>query len=198
MYIVRNILFKKLIKASISKANKMICWIVRNLIIREKSVMISIYKALIRPHLEYCVQLWNPVAAHGSWGIILELESVQRRFTRLIDEVGTLPYSRRLDPLSLTTLAERQIRGDLIEAFKVISGLTDYGLGLFGMGRSGLNLVSNSRCSKISTKVKNFHSSFLPERVRHYWNKLPLDGKSSETVLSFKIKLEAFKKDMIS
>ena len=176
----------------------MICWIVRNLIIREKSVMISIYKALIRPHLEYCVQLWNPVAAHGSWGIILELESVQRRFTRLIDEVGTLPYSRRLDPLSLTTLAERQIRGDLIEAFKVISGLTDYGLGLFGMGRSGLNLVSNSRCSKSSTKIKNFHSSFLPERVRHYWNKLPLDGKSSETVLSFKIKLEAFKKDMIS
>ena len=77
----------------------------------------------------------------------MELESVQRRFTRLIDEVGTLPYSRRLDPLSLTTLAERQIRGDLIEAFKVISGLTDYGLGLFGMGRSGLNLVSNSRCS---------------------------------------------------
>ena len=69
--------------------------------------MIAIYKALIRPHLEYCVQLWNPVAAHGSWGTVLELESVQRRFTRLIDEVGTLPYSRRLDILNLTTLAER-------------------------------------------------------------------------------------------
>ena len=80
--------------------------------------MIAIYKALIRPHLEYCVQLWNPVAAHGSWGTVLELESVQRRFTRLIDEVGTLPYSRRLEILNLTTLAERRIRGDLIEAFK--------------------------------------------------------------------------------
>ena len=84
--------------------------------------MISIYKALIRPHLEYCVQLWNPVAAHGSWGIILELESIQRRITRLIYEVGTLPYSRRLDLLNLTTLAEQRIRGDLIKAFKVISG----------------------------------------------------------------------------
>ena len=75
----------------------MICWIVRNLVIREKVVMIAIYKALIRLHLEYCVQLWNPPAAHGSWGTVLELESVQRRFTRLIDEVGTLPYSRAVD-----------------------------------------------------------------------------------------------------
>ena len=47
-------------------------------------------------------------------------------------------------------------------------------------------------------KIKNLHSSFLPERVRPYWNKLPTDVKSSEKVLSFKIKLEAFKKDMIS
>ena len=60
------------IKASISKANQMICWIVRNLIIRDKTVMLAIYKSLIRPHLEYCVQLWNPSAAHGSWRIVLE------------------------------------------------------------------------------------------------------------------------------
>ena len=117
-----SLLWNEQIKACISKANRMICWIVRNLVIREKVVMIAIYKALIRPHLEYCVQLWNPPAAHGSWGTVLELESVQRRFTRLIDEVGTLPYSRRLEILNLTTLAERRIRGDLIEAFKVTGG----------------------------------------------------------------------------
>ena len=94
-------------------------------IIREQRVMISIYKTLIRPHLEYCVQLWSPVATNGSWGIILDLEAVQRRFTRLIIEVGTLPiipYSRRLEILNLTTLAERRIRGDLTEAFKAING----------------------------------------------------------------------------
>ena len=55
--------------------------------------------------------------AHGSSGTILELKSVQRRFTRLIDEVGTLPYSHRLEILNLITLAKRQICGDLIEAF---------------------------------------------------------------------------------
>ncbi|KAL5254844.1 hypothetical protein ACHWQZ_G014324 [Mnemiopsis leidyi] len=147
-----SLLWNEQIKTSVSKANQMICWVVRNLINREKNVMLAIYKALIRPHLEYCVQLWNPVAAHGNWATVLELESVQRRFTRLIDEVGTLPYSRRLEILNLTTLAERRIRGDLIEAFKATSGLTDYGSGLFKMSRSGRNLVSTNRCCKSVTK----------------------------------------------
>ena len=113
----------------------------RNLTIIEKSIMIAIYKALIRPHFEYCIQLWNPVAAHGNWRTVLELESVLRRFTRLIDEVGTLPYSRILEIFNLTMLAERRIRGNLIEALKVINGLTDYGSDLSRTSRSGHNLV---------------------------------------------------------
>ena len=193
-----SLLWNEQIKASICKANKMICWITRNLIIRDQKVMISIYKTLIRPHLEYCVQLWNPIAAHGSWGIILELEAVQRRFTRLIDEVGTLPYSRRLEILNLTTLAERRIRGDLIEAFKSISGIAKYGSNIFNVSRSGLNLVSNSRCNKGSTKVRNLQKSFLPERVVPFWNKLPTEVKRSESVLIFKIKLEEFKKSKLA
>ena len=45
---------------------------------------------------------------------------------------------------------------------------------------------------------ESIQKSFLPERVIPYWNKLPLHVKNSVTVLSFKIKLEGFKKDMIS
>ena len=40
--------------------------------------------------------------------------------------------------------------------------------------------------------------SFLPERVVPYWNKLPSKVKNCLTVLSFKIGLESFKKNMIS
>ena len=88
--------------------------------------------------------------------------------------------------------------GDLIEAFKVTSGLTDYGSGMFRISRSGLNLVSSNRCSRSLTKIKNIQKSFLPERVIPYWNKLPPDVKNSVTVFSFKIKLEGFTKGMIS
>ena len=104
--------------------------------------MRNVYKCIIRPHLENCAQLWSPPATHGNWSVIIELESVQRRFTRLIDGIGTAPYSGRLEALQLTTLAERRIRGDLIEVFKIVNGLVEYGNDLFCVSRSGDKLIS--------------------------------------------------------
>ena len=75
-----TLLWNDQIELCISKANQMLCWISRNLISREKFLMLRVYKTLIRPHLEYCVQLWNPAAEHGNWSLILRIESVQRRF----------------------------------------------------------------------------------------------------------------------
>ena len=48
----------------------------------------------------------------------LILESVQRRFTRLVDGIGLLPYKDRLKKLRIATLIERRTRGDIIELFK--------------------------------------------------------------------------------
>ena len=85
--------------------------------------------------------------------MILALECVQRRFTSLIDEIGTLPYSQRSDILYLTTLAERRNQGDPIEAYKAVNGNSIIG-NLFYIGRSGINLVSDIRVSKGSSKVQ--------------------------------------------
>ena len=133
------------IKSSIAKANKTIAWVSRNIICKDKSVMLLIYKSLIRPHLEYAVQCWAPSPRFGNRGIILELEKVQRKFTRLINDIGTLTYGERLKSLTLTTLAERRMRGDLIEAFKIIRGFVDYGQNLFKLSISGLNILSPAR-----------------------------------------------------
>ena len=100
-----SLLWNDQINSCVNKANQMICLIARNLISREKSLMLRIYKTLIRPNLEYCVQLWNPVHEHGNWSVILRIEGVQRRFTRMINGIGLLPYSERLEILGLTTLA---------------------------------------------------------------------------------------------
>ena len=56
--------------------------------------MLNIYKTLIRPHLEYCVQLWSPTPRHGNWGVIKDIENVQRMYTRLIDGVGLMTYEQ--------------------------------------------------------------------------------------------------------
>ena len=62
----------------------------------------------------------------GRSSTIYELEKVQRKFTNLIDDIGTLPYGTRLAELDLTTLAERRVRGDLIETFKIVNNVVDY------------------------------------------------------------------------
>ena len=99
------------INKCIKKANSCTAWIARNIISRDKDVMLQLYTSLVRPHLEYCVQLWNPKACHGNWALIMNIEDVQRRYTRLIDGIGSMTYRERLDKLKITTLIERRTRG---------------------------------------------------------------------------------------
>ena len=88
---------------------------------------------------------------------VLKIEKVQRKFTCLINDIGTLTYGARLKSLKLTTLAERRIRGDLIETFKIVTGLVNYGQNMFRVSRSGCNLVSKG------IKLNNFHMGIVKE-----------------------------------
>ena len=87
------------IKKIVNKAKSVVGWIKRSLISRNRLVMINVYKTLVRPHIEYAVQLWNLSAVHGNWNNIMELEDVQRSFTRLVEGTGLLPYKDRLKEL---------------------------------------------------------------------------------------------------
>ena len=119
------------IRGMIGKAKQMTFWIIRNVVSRKPEVLIPFYKAFVRPHLKYAVQVWAPTARHGNWGIIMEIEDCQRQFTRIIEGMGLLSYRLRLQRLRLTTLLERRMRGDLIETFKIINGFVNYGHNMF-------------------------------------------------------------------
>ena len=94
---------------------------------KSEKIIIQLYKSLVRPRLEYCVQAWCP---HLRKEIDL-LEKVQRRATRLIYSLHDLPYYDRLKRLKLTTLATRRVRGDLIEVFKIIKGFEEVDSNIF-------------------------------------------------------------------
>ena len=87
--------------------------------------MLQLYKALIRPHLEYANQAWAPHLVKD----IEAIENVQRRATRMIPGLKSLSYEDRFRKLNLPTLAYRRLRGDMIEVFKIMTGIYDQSLG---------------------------------------------------------------------
>ena len=74
---------------------------------RDPEVLLPLYKAYVRPHLEYAVQVWNPSLRRD----INLLEKVQRQFTRMIPRLRELPYEERLRSLDLFSLERRRKRG---------------------------------------------------------------------------------------
>ena len=67
----------------------------------------SLYKAISRPHLEYCIQAWRLYHKKG----ITKLERIYRRATKVIPEMNYLSYENRLIECGLTTLDMKRLRG---------------------------------------------------------------------------------------
>ena len=100
------------------KANRALGMINRTIKCKSKSVLLSLYKTLVRPHLKYCTPVWSPHYAKDKQ----VLEKVQHRFTRMVPGMKDIPYKDRLKQLGLWTLEERRNRADLLEMFKMLIG----------------------------------------------------------------------------
>ena len=122
--------FGKHIKEIVNKANRMVGMIKIGFTYLDKDMFMNLYPVLVRPLLEYCVQVWSP---HKQKYIDL-LEGVQRRATKAVPGLRNMSYDERLRELGLLRLEHRRIRGDMIETYKILSGKEDIDSGhFFGM-----------------------------------------------------------------
>ena len=78
------------------------------------------------------------------------------------------------------------MRGDLIESFKILNGLNNYGNSFFNLSCRTNNLVARPGGRNID---------FFGERVIKFWNKLPEYVKNRKCVNGFKNALDKFRKN---
>ena len=148
----------------------------------------QIYKAIIRPRLEYCIPAWCPYLQKD----IHILEKVQRRMTRMIPHLRALSYQERLCHFKLSSLSTRRLRFDLIITFKIFNGLIDLPLDKFFTLAGSSVTRGHSLKLKVQFSRLSCRRFFFTNRVVEWWNRLPEECVSASSIGSFKLQLDRF------
>ncbi|KFQ05081.1 hypothetical protein N330_02788, partial [Leptosomus discolor] len=167
------------------KANRILGCIKRSMASRSREVTLCFYCALVRPHLEYCVQLWSPQSKKA-----MDLLHIQRRATKMIRGLEHLPYEDRLRELGVFSLEKRRLRGDLIAAFQYLRGaFRKGGERLFTRAHS-----NRTRGNGFKLETGRFRldigKKFFTIRVVKHWDSLTGEVVEAPSLETIKIRLD--------
>ena len=171
-----------------SKANQILGLVRRSITFMDRTVLKTLYTALVRPHLEYANVVWHPLYKKQ----IKQLEAVRRRATRMLPGFSDLCYEERLRKLELPSLVYRRFRGDCIEVYKYLhdkysipsSSLFELDIRDGSVTRGHLLKLKKKACRTL------VRSNFFSNRVTNAWNNLPAEIVMSKTVNEFKGKFD--------
>ena len=116
------------------------------------------------------------------------LEAIQSKATALVHGLMFLNSKERRKRLGLMTLTQRRERGDLIEVYKILNGMTRIDLAAFWeirQARNGPRLVK-----ELATNGRRQRQSFFSYRVVQKCNLLPADLKTAPSLNCFKNRLD--------
>ncbi|XP_058657370.1 triadin isoform X18 [Ammospiza caudacuta] len=148
-----------------------------------KEVILSLYSALVRPQLEYCVQDWEPEHKKD----VDMLEQVQEGVIKLSPGLEHISYEDRLREMGQFSLEKRRLRGYLIAVFQYLQGACK---------RAKEGLVTTA-CSDRENGFKlkevgfslDIREKVFTVRVVRLWNRLPREVVDSPSLEVFKARL---------
>ncbi len=175
------------------KGNRILGMINRAFSCKSTFIVKKLYKSLVRPHLDFCVQAWRPHLKKD----IEVLEKVQRRATRMVDGYKGMEYEERLKRIGLTKLELRRERADMLEVFKILKGMEGLDRDHFFIdavdGRENGMMTRGHALKLYKKRVRLEVGRFsFGNRVVNMWNSLPRDIVEEVTVNGFKGKLDKF------
>ena len=163
------------------KANCVLGCIKKGVAVREREVMVSLYSALVRPHLEYGIQAWGPQYRKD-----MELLKRVQRATNVIRGLEHLSYEERLRELGLFTLEKRK---DLFVAFQYLKGAYKQ------EGEQLLTRVDSDKTRENGLKLRqgtirlDITRKFFTQTVVTHWNRLPKEVAAAPSLEAFEPRL---------
>ena len=178
----KTLVFTEHINAKISKANRNLGIIYRSFTYLDRDIFTTLYKSLVRPHLEYASTIWSPIYKKDKIG----LENVQRRATRLVKLLEGKPYQEGLRSLELPSLEYRRKRADVTQTYKILNDINhiDKDKLFTVVNRRDHHRALKKAVQKISTQQQGYN--FFSNRVVNIWNDLPESVVSAKNLNSFK------------
>ena len=144
---------------------------------------------LVRSHLEYCNSVWAPYKT----AYIDKLKKVQKRATKMIPGLRKMHDPDRLKQLNLPTLTYRRSRGDMIETQKLLTGKYDQQVALAVPKNVTGKYFTRDNTNKLLVKRCRYElqKNFFSNRIVNMWNSLPDYVVMSDTINTFKNRLDA-------
>ena len=173
-----------------SRARKVAAWVLSAFKTRNRLTMLTLYKSLVRSHLEYCCPLWNSCNSTETQ----DLEGVQRTFTSKIWRLQHLNYWQRLKALDMMSLQRRRERYIIIHMWKVLHGQcpNDINVRFCAPSRLGTKAVVPSLSKTSTQRNQSLYDGSFAVMGPRLWNVIPAKLHSIENLTQFKTKLRVF------
>ena len=135
----------------------------------ETKPFMNLYKTLVRPKVEYCMTVAQPVHKKDKE----KIERVQSRATKLAKGMENKAYSDRLEELKLPSLEYIRKRADVIQTYKIMNNIDRIdGKKFFKTCNEVRTRGHSKRVEK--TQCKNLvRRNTLSQRMTNDWNALP-------------------------